>query len=256
MTTDMSETTEPERGEYDRALLAAQQAVIAIGKSSENKQGGGYWYTSSEDLIGVCGQALNNAGLTCVRLRVAVGAWECVAMATKRGEQQMFHAPVQMVFRVAHAGSGHVEDHRFEFPAVVNSAGKPFDKAVAGALTASEGYFLRDLLMVSRGHDQYDIDRDEPQPQAVPPPRNPKGEHKHGPAAPADLAGFLGEQGFTVDQYVAYRAARGLEQLDTSNEWGIGGSIHKLRHGGRGPDLAKWVQAGQPEQWTPAEGVA
>ena len=149
------------RSGYDCALLRAQGAVTAIGKHDRNTQGGGYDYTSSETLIGVCGKALNNAGLTCVRLKVAVGEWSEHALTTRSGVQQMFTAAVQMVFRVAHAESGFCEDHRFEFPAVVNSAGKPFDKAVAGALTASEGYFLRDLLMVSRGHDQYDLDRSD-----------------------------------------------------------------------------------------------
>ncbi len=60
--------------EYAKALLEAQRAVTAIGHDGQN-QHQRYKYTSAEMLIGVCGQALNNAGLLIVRESCAVSEW-------------------------------------------------------------------------------------------------------------------------------------------------------------------------------------
>lgn len=144
-----------------RALLQAQKAVQAIGKDGRNDRQG-YDYTRAETIIGVCSTALNNAGLIVRRLSYSVGDWVEQALTTPRGPSVQLVAPVRMVFRITHAETGEHEDYAVDYPAV-QQPGRPADKAVSGALTASLGYFLRDLLAVSRGHDAYDIDaRHEP----------------------------------------------------------------------------------------------
>jgi len=145
------------------ALLLAQGRVSGLGKDGRNEHQR-YDYTSSEVIIHHAGRALNLEGLILFRDGYTVGEWVEMTLATKRGPQAALVAEVTSTWTLAHAASGETRQFEARFPASVG-AGRPADKAVCSALTASIGYFLRDLLMIARGHDEFDIDRDRPTPR-------------------------------------------------------------------------------------------
>ncbi len=185
--------------EYAKALLEAQRAVTAIGHDGQN-QHQRYKYTSAEMLIGVCGQALNNAGLLIVRESCAVSEWVDDI------------ANVASVFMVTHAESGQERSYTFEMPAVIQK-GRPPDKAVSGALTASSGYFMRDLLNVSRGHDEYDINRrndEDDQP--------PSAKRRPPPMNPGAFIDAIDAMGIPSNALNAYRDAHGKGPLSSESD--------------------------------------
>lgn len=124
------------------ALLGAQRAIESVGKDATNSFHK-YRYTSSEQMIGACRQALHSAGLTLHR-----GGWELGADGQT----------VTSVFILAHSRSG--ATLHFTIPwIVIAEKGRPLDKALAGALTTSLGYFLRDLLLLPREDEEVSMDR-------------------------------------------------------------------------------------------------
>lgn len=145
------------------ALLAAQQALPSVGKDSQFKsQSYGYAYTSSETMIAACREVLHAAGLT---LRRAGWKFEGTPEGGGLVTSQMI---------LTHAATGESVADEVAWVAVPRGQ-QPIDKAVAGALTASLGYYLRDLLLVPR-EDENEMDkRDDstyqPKRQAAPAPR-------------------------------------------------------------------------------------
>ena len=145
------------------ALLAAQQALPSVGKDSQFKsQSYGYAYTSSETMIAACREVLHAAGLT---LRRAGWRFEGTPEGGGLVTSQMI---------LTHAATGESVADEVAWVAVPRGQ-QPIDKAVAGALTASLGYYLRDLLLVPR-EDENEMDkRDDsayqPKRQAAPAPR-------------------------------------------------------------------------------------
>ena len=145
------------------ALLAAQQALPSVGKDSQFKsQSYGYAYTSSETMIAACREVLHAAGLT---LRRAGWKFEGTPEGGGLVTSQMI---------LTHAGTGESVADEVAWVAVPRGQ-QPIDKAVAGALTASLGYYLRDLLLVPR-EDENEMDkRDDsgykPAKAATPAPR-------------------------------------------------------------------------------------
>jgi hypothetical protein len=130
------------------ALLAAQQALPSVGKDSQFKGGTyGYAYTSSETMIAACRTVLHGAGLTLRR-----AGWKFEGTPEGGGL-------VTSQFILTHAGSGESVTDEVAWVAVPRGQ-QPIDKAMAGALTASMGYYLRDLLLVPR-EDENEMDRQD-----------------------------------------------------------------------------------------------
>ena len=151
------------------ALLAAQKALPSVGKDSQFKAGTyGYAYTSSETMIAACREVLHSAGLTLRR-----AGWKFDGTPEGGGL-----VTSQMI--LTHAGTGESVADEVAWVAVPRGQ-QPIDKAVAGALTASLGYYLRDLLLVPR-EDENEMDkRDDSSYQ----PRKAPAPARSNPATPA-----------------------------------------------------------------------
>jgi len=125
------------------ALLAAQSALPSVGKDSKNSFHH-YNYTSSEAMIGACRAVLHGAGLV---LRRAGWKFDGTAEGGVVTSQFILSCPV----------SGESVTDEVGWVAIPEK-GRPIDKALAGALTASMGYYLRDLLLVPR-EDENEMDK-------------------------------------------------------------------------------------------------
>jgi len=161
------------------ALLAAQQALPSVGKDSQFKGGTyGYAYTSSETMIAACRAVLHGAGLT---LRRAGWRFE----GTPEGG-----GLVTSSFILTHAASGEAVTDEVAWVAVPRGQ-QPIDKAMAGSLTASMGYYLRDLLLVPR-EDENEMDKQDDskfQPRKAAPAPAPRQTQQDAPrAVPAPKA--------------------------------------------------------------------
>jgi hypothetical protein len=146
------------------ALLAAQQALPSVGKDSTFKGSQySYTYTSSETMIDACRSVLHAAGLVLRR-----AGWKFDG--TPEG------GVITSQFILSHPASGEAVTDEAAWVAVPRGQ-QPIDKAMAGALTASMGYYLRDLLLVPR-EDENEMDRQDDskfQPRAtVPTPSRSK----------------------------------------------------------------------------------
>jgi hypothetical protein len=137
-----TEKKTPAISPLDAALLVAQTALNSVGKDAKN-QFHKYSYTSAEGMIGACRDALHGAGLvarrTTWKIDPAIGEFG-ILIST-------------MV--VAHPESGATLSDEIVW-AIVPEKGRPYDKALAGALTSSLNYWLRDLLMVPREDETMD----------------------------------------------------------------------------------------------------
>jgi hypothetical protein len=143
------------------ALLAAQSSLPSVGKDSKNSFHH-YNYTSSEAMIGACRAALHCAGLVLRR-----SGWRFEGTPEGGGL-------VTSQFILSHPESGEAVTDEVAWLAIPEK-GRPIDKALAGSLTASMGYYLRDLLLVPR-EDENEMDRRddtkyEPKRSAAPAPR-------------------------------------------------------------------------------------
>lgn len=148
------------------ALLAAQKALPSVGKDSKNSFHH-YAYTSAEGMISSCREALHNAGLTLRR-----AGWKFDGTP----EGGLVHSQ----FILAHGVSGESATDEVTWICVPEK-GRPLDKALAGALTSSLGYYLRDLLLVPR-EDESEMDRRddtkyEPRKSAPAPARTTRSDY-------------------------------------------------------------------------------
>ena len=125
------------------ALLAAQRALPSVAKDAKNSFHH-YSYVSAEGMIGACREVLHGAGLAVRR-----AGWKFDG--TPEG------GIVTSTFILTHAASGETANDEVTWPAIPEK-GRPIDKALAGALTSSLGYYLRDLLLVPR-EDEAEMDR-------------------------------------------------------------------------------------------------
>ena len=124
------------------ALVKAQSLVHPIGKDAWNAHHK-YKYASAETMLAGAREALNAAGLALSRV-----AWRIVD-----GEIPMLVSS----FRLDHE-SGETRDF-VDLPwPILEGNGRPFDKAMAGALTTQQAYFVRDLLQMPK-EDENEIDR-------------------------------------------------------------------------------------------------
>ena len=128
------------------ALLAAQSALPSVGKDSKNSFHH-YAYTSSEAMIGACRAVLHGAGLV---LRRAGWKFDGTAEGGVVTSQFILSCPA--------TGESVTDEVGW---VAIPEKGRPVDKALASALTASLNYFLRDLLMVPREEESEMDKRDD-----------------------------------------------------------------------------------------------
>ena len=134
------------------ALVAAQASAKGVHKDSRTSFGPQYNYSSTESLILEAQRHLSAHGLALVPCSVSmlVGSVDtAVALLERR-------------YALVHK-SGEERAIEQVWP-VVPGKGRPIDKAVAAAYTASLGYMLRDLLLLARVEKGTDLDDREPEP--------------------------------------------------------------------------------------------
>lgn len=129
------------RDQIDAAIFAAQKEIDAVGKSSRNDFHK-YSYVSAESMIAACRPVLHAHGLLVQRDAFSL---------------DMAEGRLESSFIVKHLPSGEARGYTFPWPFIAEK-GRPIDKALAGALTVSMNYFLRDLLLVPR-MDESEMDR-------------------------------------------------------------------------------------------------
>jgi len=126
------------------ALNQAQGAAGAVSKASRNDYHR-YKYASAEALIEEGRSALHGAGLA------LVPDSQSIELGTGDGLSVL-----KRTYTILHSGGGMLTMAQ-EWP-VIPEKGRPMDKAVASAVTASLGYFLRDLLLMPRVDPADDLD--------------------------------------------------------------------------------------------------
>jgi hypothetical protein len=135
-------TEKTKTGRLAAALIAAQRDLKAVHKGSENAFHR-YRYASAEDMMSACRQALHAQGLAARSTRWSI-------------ESDETHRWVVASYELIHE-SGEVEQYPMatKWP-FQEEKGRPLDKALAGALTSSLGYWLRSLLLVPRDDEEMD----------------------------------------------------------------------------------------------------
>ena len=127
-----------DRDLFATALLMAQaQMRNGVAKDARVDYGKGYDYVSAEQMIGSARAALHAAELTVHR------AWQY--------QQGTDSTPPMALstFQVQHSSGARVVFEALPWP-IIEQNGRPLDKALAGALTTSMSYFLRDLLLIPK----------------------------------------------------------------------------------------------------------
>ena len=124
------------------ALVKAQSLVKPVSKDAYNKHHK-YAYASAEAMLEAARTALNSAGLALSRT-----GWVIL-----QGDLPMLLSS----FRLDHESGESRDFLQLPWP-ILEGNGRPFDKALAGALTTQQAYFVRDLLQMPK-EDENEIDR-------------------------------------------------------------------------------------------------
>lgn len=164
----MSDTQEaPDCGELYAALARAQINVHALDKDGTN-QHQRYAYTTSESVIDAARKVMAPEGLAAFRADYSV---------THEGHgfqvRSAFVVSHPTGARMQHTGVWYGEPGK----------GRPMDKALAGALTTSLAYWLRDLLLIPRKDDDEPDERDDRDYQPARRQRAPQQQRKQQQAA-------------------------------------------------------------------------
>lgn len=157
--------TAPPAGALAKALAKAQERAKAVPHDATNAFHR-YAYTSAEAVIAEAKQALAGCGLAIIPVSHTL---------VQTDGRLDLHRQLVLTHE-----SGEERSLAIVWP-VVPDKGRPVDKAVAGALTTSLSYCLRDLLLMPRVDPGDDLAarEDRPEPQALnksaPPPQKPAG---------------------------------------------------------------------------------
>lgn len=135
--------------QLNAALLEAQKSINEIQKEATNDFNK-YKYVSAEAIIKEARRCLTKAGLVVRR-----GMWWYFPEDTDFNNEWGGLWRCNMTFHISHPGSGETYSETVEFP-VIPGKGRPLDKALAGALTTAQSYFLRDLLLIPRVDEEMD----------------------------------------------------------------------------------------------------
>jgi hypothetical protein len=132
---------------FAAALLMAQtQMRNGVAKDARVDYGKGYDYVSAEQMIGAARAALHAAQLALVRT-----GWQFMDGSEAR-------PPLVLCdYTLKHVSGEQMQFAGLPWP-IIEQNGRPLDKALAGALTTSLAYFLRDLLMIPKV-DGEEVDR-------------------------------------------------------------------------------------------------
>ena len=191
------------------ALLVAQASIDSVGKDARNTFHK-YSYTSAEGMIAACRMALHGAGLAFSRV-----GWELSPDGMT----------VTSEFLLQHPAS----DNTMAFTCpwlVVVEKGRPIDKAMAGALTTSMGYFLRDLLLLPREDEDGSMDRRNDDAKGPPPD---VGFRRQAAPAPAPARAGLAELNRKLVAPAATPApAAAPVQVRANNERSEQGTLHDV----------------------------
>lgn len=127
------------------ALVRAQQAIDFVGKDAVN-QHHRYAYASAENIYSAARAALHSAGLSFWRSHTQVDLSTTPPMLLS-------------VYTLSHDSGAHMQCQPSGQPwPIIEGNGRPLDKALAGALTTSMAYALRDLLLIPK-EDEAEVDR-------------------------------------------------------------------------------------------------
>ena len=122
------------------ALLEARKALGAVAKKSYNDFHK-FSYVSADTMVAACREVLHEHGL----------------LVTRETQIDLERGDLSSAFLLSHPESG--ESIATAFPwAFGAEKGKPIDKALAGALTSSLNYYLRDILLIPR-QEENEMDR-------------------------------------------------------------------------------------------------
>lgn len=186
-----------ERAGWCAALVAAQKQMKPVTKDSTNAFHR-YQYASAEDVITAARAALNGAGLALVRSwRIEsneIGIW--------------LHSHFQLIFEGSPMPID-LGDLSNAFP-IIEDKGRPLDKALAGALTTSLAYYLRDLLLIPK-QDENQVDK--------------RDDTRHIPQAVVGLSGAvsikkkLKAANKSLDELAAAMRGAGLEPPEDLAQW-------------------------------------
>jgi hypothetical protein len=205
------------------ALLAAQSAIKSVGKDSTNAFHK-YAYASADGMITACREVLHAAGLVAFR-----ASWKLVSeqrsYTDDKGQPQTETLDfVLSTFALLHPASNtRMDSADLPWPALMEK-GRPLDKAIAGALTTSLSYWLRDTLQVPR-EDEAEIDRRDDtqyQPRRTTEVRKPA--HQTNSAAAGVPASSFPKQGVT-DGVFAKSQERGehwavlVQKTEFGDQW-------------------------------------
>lgn len=150
--------TQTQRSSIDIALYAAQHSLHAVAKDRRNEFSK-YNYVSVDGMVSACRDALHENGLMVSRSSFSID------LATNT-----------LVNRFVLVEPETGASRSYETPWLFfEEKGKPIDKALAGALSSSLNYFLRDLLLVVR-EEEGNMDRRNDK-DYVPPRREDKKKH-------------------------------------------------------------------------------
>lgn len=157
------------------ALAKAQAAARAVEKDATNKFHR-YNYTSAEGMIAEAKLAMSQFGLAVIPISANLREPHTSELPTKDDGDlgKGARAVLMAEWLVVHEAGGS-QLIGCAWP-VIPEKGRPLDKALAAARTASLNYLLRDLLQLPRVEEGTDLDhdsRDQPQQrreQAPPPP--------------------------------------------------------------------------------------
>ena len=135
----MSETQK--KSQIMGALLEAQKSLWGVTRNARNEFSK-YDYTSAENIIGCTRRHLQKAGLVVGRKSI-----QCELVADESKDHT--EIKVSSTFFLFHVASE--EEITYEFQSIASvSKGNTTDKAIAGSLTQSLAYWLRDLFLLPR----------------------------------------------------------------------------------------------------------
>lgn len=179
-------------------LVKAQAYARGVEKNGQNKQGGGYTYATSEDMIAEGRKSLLEGG----KIAFAVTGWlfEAIELREaktreKGGETKALAQAIGRIkvkYLLVSLEDGGAFEGETSAP-IVPEWGRPDDKAEYGALTQCHAYTLRGILNLPRGLSgevNMDVRDDERAPEpaddrAPEPPRDAPAER---PAVPPSAA--------------------------------------------------------------------
>jgi len=156
-------------GAWEAGMVQAARALREIKKDGNNTFHK-YQYATAEAVLDACRTALAAGGMA-----VDASEWDIVSA----GENTFM---LHQTMRIVHE-SGECRRRKIVWP-VVPERGRPLDKAVAVALTASLAYAVRGMLLAPRGIGEPDMSaRDDREYQPPAANHKPKPKPKPKPAA-------------------------------------------------------------------------